>query len=68
MPCRLLHVIEQPDPDPYRDPELKDVVGAFPSFYCANCTPLRPLLPGETVKCLERAEPCWKRPDRICEE
>lgn len=67
MPCRLLHVIEQPDPDPYADPDLKDVVGHFPSFYCTACTPLKPLKASEVVKCLARMEPCWKPADRICE-
>ncbi len=67
MPCRLLHVIEQPDPNAYVDPDLKDTVGPFPSFFCAYCNPVRPLRPGESVKCLGRDEPCWKPTDRICE-
>lgn len=66
MPCRLLHMIEQADPDPYRDPDLKDLVGNLPGFYCTNCDPLRPLVASEASKCLDRAEPCWKQPDRIC--
>lgn len=67
MPCFLLHTIEQPDQNPYRDPDLKDVVGAFPQFFCSQCTPPRPLLPSETVKCLDRESPCWKPPSGICQ-
>ncbi len=59
MPCRMLHTIEEPDRDAYTDPEMKDVVGDFPRFFCAQCTPLRTLKPSETVLCLDRDEPCW---------
>lgn len=60
MTCYLLHTIEQPDEDPYADAEVRDVVGSLPRFYCAHCQPLVRLLPGEAVKCLDRAAPCWK--------
>lgn len=67
MSCYLLHVLEHPDPDPYRDEDLKDLVGSSPSFYCAHCQPLRHLAFGEAVKCIGREAPCWKPADRICE-
>lgn len=60
MPCYLLHTVEQPDEDPYADPDVKDVVGSLPRFYCAQCQPLQPLRPGEAVKCLDRDAPCWQ--------
>ncbi len=63
MPCYLLHMIEMPEPDPYRDPELKDLVGEFPRLYCARQTPPRPLAPGESVRCLDRDAPCWMPED-----
>lgn len=66
MPCQLLHLVEQPDPDAYADPDLKDLVGSYPTFYCAYCAPLRPLLASESVRCMERQDPCWKPADRIC--
>ena len=43
MPCYLLHMVEMPDPKPYDDEELKDLVGEFPRLYCAHCTPPREL-------------------------
>lgn len=58
MACNLLHIVEQPDPDAYADPALKDLVGQFPSFYCARCTPVRHLLAGDVVQCLRREGPC----------
>lgn len=67
MACQLLHMIEQPDPGAYTDQDLKDVVGSFPRFFCTHCDPLRPLKPSETVRCLDRSEPCWKPADRICD-
>jgi hypothetical protein len=66
MPCYLLHMVEQPDPDPYADKELKDLVGSFPRFFCTKCDPPRTLMPAETVKCLERQDPCWKPVEQIC--
>lgn len=66
MPCYLLHIIEQPDPQAYADPDLKDVVGQFPRCFCTQCSPPLPLRAGEMVKCLERTGPCWKPADRIC--
>jgi len=60
MTCYLLHIMEDPDRDAYRDPELKDVVGLMPRFYCAQCEPLAPLLASEAVKCIRRAAPCWR--------
>ena len=59
MACYLLHVLEQPDPQPYADPEVKDVVGALPQFYCTRCQPLLRLSPSEGMKCIGIAEPCW---------
>jgi hypothetical protein len=66
MSCYLLHMVEQPDPDPYADQELKDLVGSFPRFFCTKCDPPRNLKPADTVKCLDRQEPCWKPPEAIC--
>lgn len=66
MPCYLMHMIEQPDATAYADQNLKDQVGELPRFFCAQCTPPRPLPPGESVRCLERDAPCWKPSDRIC--
>jgi hypothetical protein len=62
--CYLLHVVEEPDPAPYEDQDLKDVVGHLPKFYCTGCTPPRRVKPSEAVKCLDRAAPCWKPVDR----
>jgi len=67
MTCYLLHVVEQPDPEPYQDSDLKDLVGSFPRFFCTNCQPPRALKASESVKCLERSAPCWKPADQICE-
>jgi len=66
MPCYLLHMIEQPDDRQYADPDVKDVVGTFPQFYCAHCDPAKRLRASEGVRCLDREAPCWKAPDRIC--
>jgi len=59
MPCYLLHMIEQPDPTAYDDPDLKDLVGELPRLYCVLDTPPRALPPGQSMRCLERAVPCW---------
>jgi hypothetical protein len=63
MTCYLLHIMEDPDRDAYRDPDLKDVVGLLPRFFCAQCQPLCPLLPSEALRCMRRNAPCWKRPE-----
>lgn len=68
MTCYLLHIMEDPDRDAYRDADLKDVIGLMPRFFCAQCQPLRALLPSEAVKCMRRNAPCWKPADRICAE
>ncbi len=62
MTCYLLHIMEDPDRDAYRDPDLKDVVGLLPRFFCARCQPLEPLPPATSLKCLRRGGPCWKTP------
>jgi hypothetical protein len=59
MACHLLHVIEQPDDDPYADPDVKDVVGLMPRFYCACFDPVRKLEPSAGVRCISREAPCW---------
>jgi hypothetical protein len=53
-------MIEQPDPDAYADPSLKDQVGVLPRFFCAQCSPPRSLPAGESVQCLDRDAPCFK--------
>lgn len=68
MPCTLLHILEQQDERPYDDPDVKDVIGAMPQFFCTQCNPLKRLRPGEVVKCLQRQSPCWKPADRICSD
>jgi len=60
MPCYLLHVLEQQDPRPYDDPDVKDVVGTMPQFFCTRHQPLLRLPPGEAMKCIGREAPCWK--------
>lgn len=66
MPCYLLHMIEIPQPEPYADPELKDLVGELPQLFCAHCTPPRPLRASESSRCLGLDAPCWKPADEIC--
>lgn len=66
MPCYLLHVVERQDPHPYDDPDLKDVVGTMPQFFCAQCDPIERLAPSEAVKCMRRDAPCWKPPGTVC--
>jgi hypothetical protein len=66
MPCYLLHTIEQPDPNAYADQDLKDLVGSYPRFFCTQCNPPKPLRPGESVKCLNRTDPCWKPGGMTC--
>lgn len=67
MPCFLLHTLEEPDRDAYRDPDVKDLVGVPPKFYCAQCTPPRSLLLSEATRCLDREGPCWQSSGRICQ-
>jgi hypothetical protein len=59
MPCFLLHILEQQDPCAYEDPDVKDIVGGLPQFYCTKCQPLRRLAPSEAMKCIQRESPCW---------
>ncbi len=59
MACYLLHVLEQQDPQPYEDPDVKDVVGTMPQFYCTKCQPLLRLTAGQATRCIMRDEPCW---------
>ena len=66
MTCYALHIMEDPDRDAYRDPDLKDVIGLLPRLYCAVCDPLQPLLPSESLHCMDRDAPCWKPPGTIC--
>lgn len=66
MPCYLLHMIEAPDPRPYADPGLKDLVGQYPQLYCAYCNPPLALVPSESSRCLDRDAPCWKPENDIC--
>jgi hypothetical protein len=61
--CYLLHIMEDPDRDAYRDPDLKDVVGLMPRFFCAQCQPLSPLVASDAVRCMRRSAPCWKPTD-----
>lgn len=62
MTCYLLHIVEQPEPSPYDDPELKDLVGSYPRLFCTQCQPPAPLKPSESIRCLDRDEPCWRPP------
>ncbi|GAB4281792.1 MAG: hypothetical protein Kow0056_17410 [Coriobacteriia bacterium] len=67
MACDLLHIVADPDTEPYADPEVKDIVGHLPKFSCTRCQPPRRLKPSEALKCLGREGPCWKPEDRICD-
>jgi hypothetical protein len=66
--CYLLHIMEDPDRDAYRDAGLKDVVGLMPRFFCAQCQPLRPLVSSQSVKCMRRNAPCWRPNDEPATE
>lgn len=66
MPCSLLHIVEQQDQRPYDDPDVKDVIGVMPQFFCTYCNPIKRLRPSEAMMCLQREEPCWKPADEIC--
>jgi hypothetical protein len=58
MPCYLLHILEQPEARPYDDPELCDLVGAYPRTFCTARSEPRPLQVSKSLRCLERSEPC----------
>jgi hypothetical protein len=66
VPCNLLHLLEKPDERPYDDPEVKDVIGSLPQFFCAHCDPIKRLKPSEAMKCLAREAPCWMPAESIC--
>ncbi len=66
MACYALHIMEDPDRDAYRDPDLKDVVGLMPRFFCAQCQPVAPLLPSEMLRCMDRTAPCWRSEGPPC--
>jgi hypothetical protein len=66
--CYLLHIMEDPDRDAYRDADLKDVIGLMPRFFCAQCQPLHPLVASEAVRCMRRSAPCWKPAGRVCSD
>lgn len=59
MTCFLLHMIEQPDPRPYDDSELKDLIGSYPRCFCASSQPPTALKPSESIRCFDRDKPCW---------
>lgn len=59
MACYLLHVLEQQDPRPYDDPDVKDVVGTMPQFFCTKCQPLLRLAAGQATRCMMQEAPCW---------
>ncbi len=59
MPCYLLHILEQQDAQAYEDPDVKDIVGALPQFFCTHCQPIRRLIPSDAMKCIGRDAPCW---------
>ena len=65
MTCYLLHIMQEPDREAYEDPDLKDVVGFMPKFFCARCNPIKRLRPGEAVKCLNCDGPCWKPAEQM---
>lgn len=65
MACYLLHVLEQQDPRPYDDPDVKDVVGTMPQFFCTRCQPIMRLKPSEATKCIDREGPCWMPAERF---
>jgi hypothetical protein len=67
MTCYLLHIMEDPDREAYRDPDLRDIVGLMPKFFCAHCDPVKQILPSEAVRCIRAGGPCWKPADRICD-
>jgi hypothetical protein len=68
MACYLLHIVEQQDPSPYDDPDVKDVVGTMPQFFCTSCQPLLRLTPSQAVKCIGREAPCWAAGGNPCPE
>jgi molybdenum cofactor biosynthesis enzyme MoaA len=66
VPCSLFYVLEKQDEHPYDDPDVKDVIGVMPQFFCTYCNPIKRLRPGEAMKCMGREDPCWMPADRIC--
>lgn len=66
MPCYLLHMIEAPQPAPYSDPGLKDLIGQWPQLFCAYCNPPRNLPASDGARCLGVDAPCWKPAEEIC--
>jgi len=68
MPCYLLHMIAAAEPEPYADPDVKDLVGEFPRLFCAQCTPPKPLKPSQSALCLQREAPCWNPGGMTCPE
>jgi len=66
--CYLLHVLEQQDPHPYGDADVKDVVGTMPQFFCTHCQPILRLTPGDAMKCINREAPCWMHGGPQCTE
>lgn len=66
MPCYLLHMVEMPEPAPYEDPDLKDLIGEYPRLFCAYCNPPLSLAPSDSSRCLDRESPCWKSAEQIC--
>lgn len=65
MPCNLLHLVEQQDPRPYDDPDVKDLVGTMPQFYCTRYQPIARLRPGEAIRCIGATGPCWGGPSGL---
>ena len=63
MTCYLLHVMQEPDREAYADPDLKDLIGDMPKFFCARRNPILKLTPSEAVRCFSRDAPCWRPPD-----
>lgn len=68
MPCPLLHMIEMPEPRPYDDEDVKDVIGNPPQLFCAYCNPPLALTLSESARCLGCEAPCWKVGGVSCSE
>lgn len=66
MACYALHIVEQQDQRPYDDPDVKDLIGVMPQFFCTRCDPLLRLKPSEAMRCLGREQPCWKPGGPAC--
>ena len=65
MTCYLLHVLHEPDAEPYADPDVKDVVGQLPKFFCTRHAPILKLSPSESVWCIDRGVSCWKQTQQV---